>query len=178
MRPTRKPRLFFLAGAVWWSLAMGAGAQEADESPPSPPSFDAGSSASIEAEVDALLDAFDLTPKPVPEIPDNPPPHEGAMIDPPEYRVEPPDLLLVEVLESLPGRPISGERLIRPDGTISLGFYGDVHVRGLTVTQVKVKVIKHLRRFLTDEVLGIEVVEDGPPSANEAEETQGVADLD
>ena len=33
--------------------------------------------------------------------------------------IEPPDLLLVEVLEALPGRPISGERLVRPDGTIS-----------------------------------------------------------
>src|SRR5207253_179463 len=44
------------------------------------------------------------------------------------YVVEPPDLLLVEVLEALPGRPISGERLVRPDGRISLGFYGDVYV--------------------------------------------------
>src|SRR5262249_17400423 len=36
------------------------------------------------------------------------------------------DRLLVEVLEALPGRPISGERLVRPDGTISLGFYGNL----------------------------------------------------
>src|SRR5262249_34228226 len=36
-----------------------------------------------------------------------------------KYVVEPPDLLLVEVLEALPGRPISGERLVRPDGSIS-----------------------------------------------------------
>lgn len=173
MRPTRKPRLIFLAGAVGCSLAMGAGAQEADEPPPSPSPFEEQSSASIEAEVGALLDAFDLTPKPVPEIPDNPPPHEGAMIDQPEYRVEPPDLLLVEVIEALPGRPISGERLIRPDGTISLGFYGDIHVRGLTVEQVKVKIIKQLRTFLTDEVLGIAELVDCPPPANEAEEAQG-----
>ena len=39
--------------------------------------------------------------------------------------VEPPDLLIVEVLDALPGRPISGERLVRPDGKISLGFYGE-----------------------------------------------------
>ena len=54
------------------------------------------------------------------------------MIDVPLV-VEPPDVLLIEVLEALPGRPITGERLVRPDGTISLGFYGDVHVRGLTL---------------------------------------------
>ena len=54
------------------------------------------------------------------------------MIDIP-YVIEPPDIIVVEVLEALPGRPITGERLVRPDGTISLGFYGDVHVRGLTI---------------------------------------------
>jgi protein involved in polysaccharide export with SLBB domain len=59
------------------------------------------------------------------------------------------------VLEALPGRPISGERLVRPDGTINLGFYGEVHVRGLTLPQVKVAVIKHLRKFLTDQALGL-----------------------
>jgi protein involved in polysaccharide export with SLBB domain len=45
--------------------------------------------------------------------------------------------------------------LVRHDGTVNLGFYGDVHVRGLTTTQAKVKILKHLRRFLTDEVLGL-----------------------
>ena len=48
----------------------------------------------------------------------------------PDYVLEPPDLVLVEVLEALPGRPISGERLVRPDGKISLGFYGEVYVAG------------------------------------------------
>jgi protein involved in polysaccharide export with SLBB domain len=102
-----------------------------------------------------MFEAYDLKPRPLPPIPDDPPPHEGAMIDAPEYIIQAPDLVLVEVLEALPGRPISGERLVRHDGTISLGFYGDVHVRGLTTTQAKVKIVKHLRRFLTDEVLGL-----------------------
>src|SRR3974377_716892 len=31
----------------------------------------------------------------------------------PDYVVEPPDLIVVEVLEALPGRPITGERLPR-----------------------------------------------------------------
>jgi len=72
-----------------------------------------------------------------------------------EYVVEPPDLLLVEVLEALPGRPISGERLVRPDGTISLGFYGDIQVAGLTLAEVKEKVVNHLRKYLKDETLGL-----------------------
>jgi polysaccharide biosynthesis/export protein len=72
-----------------------------------------------------------------------------------EYVVEPPDLLMVEVLEALPGREISGERLVRPDGAISLGFYGDVHVAGLTLPQVKEKIVLHLRKYLRDEQLGL-----------------------
>lgn len=73
----------------------------------------------------------------------------------PEYVIEPPDLVQVEVLEALPGRPISGERLVRPDGTISLDFYGKVYVAGLTPTEAKEKIVLHLRKFLTDDVLGL-----------------------
>ena len=73
----------------------------------------------------------------------------------PDYVVEPPDLLLVEVLEALPGRPISGERLVRPDGKISLGFYGEVYVAGLTTREIKEKIVLHLRKYLPDEVLGL-----------------------
>ncbi len=107
-----------------------------------------------------MIEGYDLKPHPLPAIPD-PPPHEGAMIDYPEV-IEPPDLILVEVLEALPGRPISGERLVRSDGTISLGFYGDVHVAGLTPQQAKVKIIKHLRLFLNDEALGLCEIEPSP----------------
>jgi RNA polymerase sigma factor (sigma-70 family) len=77
-----------------------------------------------------------------------------------DYVVEPPDLLLVEVLEALPGRPISGERLVRPDGKISLGFYGDVYVAGLTLPEVKEKVIRHLQQYLEDHALGITEIDE------------------
>ena len=50
---------------------------------------------------------------------------------------------------------ITGQRPVRPDGTVSLGFYGDVHVRGLTLAQAKTKLVLHLRRFLNDDVLGL-----------------------
>ena len=82
-------------------------------------------------------------------------PSEFKKVSMPDYVVEPPDLVLVEVLEALPGRPISGERLVRPDGKISLGFYGDVYVAGLTIPEMKEKIVLHLRKFLTDEVLGL-----------------------
>lgn len=89
-------------------------------------------------------------------------PRELARVNYPAYVVEPPDLIRIEVLEALPGRPITGERLVRPDGTISLDFYGDLHVGGLTVTQIKEKVIERLRQFLPDEILGlVEQYEEG-----------------
>jgi len=82
-------------------------------------------------------------------------PTELKKVTMPDYVVEPPDLVLVEVLEALPGRPISGERLVRPDGKISLGFYGEVYVAGLTIPEVKEKIVLHLRKYLTDEILGL-----------------------
>jgi polysaccharide biosynthesis/export protein len=75
----------------------------------------------------------------------------------PDYVVEPPDIITVEVLEALPGRPITGEHLVRPDGKVSLGFYGEVYVAGLTTTEIKEKIILHLREYINDEVLGIAI---------------------
>jgi polysaccharide biosynthesis/export protein len=83
-------------------------------------------------------------------------PREFQKVSMPDYIVEPPDLLLVEVLEALPGRPISGERLVRPDGRITLGFYGEVYVAGLTLPEVKAKIVIHLRKYINDEILGLE----------------------
>jgi polysaccharide export outer membrane protein len=82
-------------------------------------------------------------------------PSEFNKVSMPTYVVEPPDLLLVEVLEALPGRPIQGERLVRPDGTITLGFYGDVYVAGLSLPEIKEKIVLHLRKYVQDEVLGL-----------------------
>lgn len=88
-------------------------------------------------------------------------PREFQKVSMPDYIVEPPDLLLVEVLEALPGRPISGERLVRPDGRITLGFYGEVYVAGLTLPEVKEKIVLHLRKYISDEVLGLLKVKEG-----------------
>src|SRR5881398_2574151 len=82
-------------------------------------------------------------------------PREFTKVSMPDYVVEPPDIIAVEVLEALPGRPITGERLVRPDGKIHLGFYGEVYVAGLTTTEIKEKVMLHLRQYINDEVLGL-----------------------
>lgn len=81
----------------------------------------------------------------------------------PPYVIEPPDFLIVSVLEALPGRPIEGTRLVRPDGTITLGFYGDVYVAGLTLREAKAKIVLHLREYLEDETLGL-ILEQGGKS--------------
>ena len=82
-------------------------------------------------------------------------PSEFSKTSMPEYIVEPPDLLIIELLEGLPGRQLQGEHLVRPDGKVSLGFYGDVYVAGLTTGQIKEKLIIHLREYLTDQGLGL-----------------------
>ncbi len=85
---------------------------------------------------------------------------QRPLVSPSGYVVEPPDVLGVEVLEALSGRPISGEHLVKPDGKIALGFYGDVYVAGLTLREAKQKIVLHLRRYLTDIALGLVEVDE------------------
>jgi hypothetical protein len=56
------------------------------------------------------------------------------------------DLITVEVRPEIPGRPLEGERAIRPDGTITLDIYGDVAVGGLTTDQAAANIDALLRR--------------------------------
>lgn len=42
-------------------------------------------------------------------------------------------------------QPIAGEHLVRPDGTVSLGVYGSIYVAGLTLEEIRQKVINILR---------------------------------
>ena len=118
-------------------------------------SAEAGAAAAAGPGCEAIRRAEEfIRPRPLDPIPDDPPPHEGAMLAMPS-RIQAPDLILVEVLEALPGRPISGERLVQPDGNVHLGFYGEVNVAGLTIRQAKVKIVLHLRQFLMDRTLGL-----------------------
>jgi polysaccharide export outer membrane protein len=71
------------------------------------------------------------------------------------YIIEPPDILLVEAapLSFLDGptlmeQRISGEHLVRPDGTVGLGIYGSVRVAGLTMDEAQTAIQDHLKKAL------------------------------
>ena len=82
-------------------------------------------------------------------------PRELSKTSMPDYVVESPDVIHIAVLQAAPGRPLDGDRLVRPDGKVSLDFYGDVYVEGLTTDQIKEKIVIHLRKSLTDSALGL-----------------------
>jgi polysaccharide export outer membrane protein len=72
-------------------------------------------------------------------------PFELAKMSLPPYIVEPPDILLVETIKDLtPKQPVTGQHLVRPDGTIGLGIYGPVRVAGMTLEQIRVAVVNAL----------------------------------
>lgn len=73
------------------------------------------------------------------------------------YIIEPPDLLTVELLKSMPDRPLVGERLVRQDGTINLGFYGELKVAGLTIQEAREKVKEHLAQFIRNPIVNLDV---------------------
>jgi RNA polymerase sigma factor (sigma-70 family) len=67
--------------------------------------------------------------------------------DRPPYRIEPPDILLVEIAGK---KQADGQHLVRPDGTISLGIFGSVHVAGKTIDEARQTISGHLRKFIPD----------------------------
>jgi polysaccharide export outer membrane protein len=52
---------------------------------------------------------------------------------------------------------IVGEHLVRPDGKVSLGSYGAVHVTGMTIAQAKQSIEAHLSRFLQSPEVSVDV---------------------
>jgi polysaccharide biosynthesis/export protein len=52
---------------------------------------------------------------------------------------------------------VRGEHLIRPDGSISLGIYGEVYVTGMTLLQAKCAIENHLAQFMTDPDIALDV---------------------
>ncbi len=53
--------------------------------------------------------------------------------------------------------PIPDTAVVRPDGTISLGGYGAIHVAGLSEQQARVAIEEHLSEFLITPELSLEV---------------------
>lgn len=93
----------------------------------------------------------------------------------PPYRIEPPDILLIDAVRavprgpytlrtldalhiqvrgSLPDAPIDGVYRIEPGGTIRLGYhYGSVPVSGLTVNDAERAIARHLRDYLREPIV-------------------------
>jgi polysaccharide export outer membrane protein len=90
-----------------------------------------------------------------PPLPDAP--RELKKMTLPAYVIESPDIIVVEALRALPDRPISGERLVRPDGTINLGLYGSVRVAGLTLEQAKAAIEEHLSKSIKNPQVNVDV---------------------
>lgn len=100
-------------------------------------------------------------------------PKELSKVNLPEYRVEPPDILLIEAIRAIPKppyraepldvlyvhlanplpdprtgmpEPLTGTITVEPDGTINLGttYGGSVQVAGKTLPEIKAIIEKHL----------------------------------
>lgn len=66
-------------------------------------------------------------------------PSEAYMRSLPDYRINPPDVVQVDIFGKSPtaAPSFSGQRLVGPDGDIDLGKYGQVDVAGLTISQAQ-----------------------------------------
>src|ERR1700722_5599581 len=53
---------------------------------------------------------------------------------------------------------VAGEHLVRPDGQISLGIYGNLRVAGMTLDQIADLVTMHLRNYLNDPDVRVDVL--------------------
>jgi polysaccharide export outer membrane protein len=77
----------------------------------------------------------------VPGVVPPPAPRECAKVALPPYIIEPPDILLIETSRADPKvQPVRGQHLVRPDGTVSLGIYGQAFVGGMTLDQARASI--------------------------------------
>jgi polysaccharide biosynthesis/export protein len=65
------------------------------------------------------------------------------------YVIEPPDILLIQGTAAIGLRTqqLQGTHLVRPDGTVGLGIYGEVYVAGMTIEQARMAVADALIRY-------------------------------
>ncbi|MFO1092149.1 MAG: polysaccharide biosynthesis/export family protein [Planctomycetaceae bacterium] len=69
------------------------------------------------------------------------------------------DPVVTVALPNVAGKqPVVGEHLVRPDGTISLGIYGQVYVAAMTLPQVKAAVEQHLSTFMHKPEVSVDVL--------------------
>ncbi len=107
------------------------------------------------------------------------PPRELSMVSMPAYRIEPPDVLQLEMLKQVPlppyrteaydvlriqvvgalaDYPINDHYLVEAEGTVILGpYYGSVRVIGMTIDEIEKVIDKHLRQFLAEPVVSAQL---------------------
>jgi polysaccharide export outer membrane protein len=67
------------------------------------------------------------------------------------YRLEAGDVLQIQVPDALPNEPLSGVFLVEPEGSINLGLsYGAVRVLGMTADEARIAIRRQLLRVLKD----------------------------
>lgn len=108
------------------------------------------------------------------------PPAELSKMTLPDYKVEPPDILLIEgirvvpktpteieatnvvqivVLGTQPDRPIAGQFLVENDGAVNLGpGYGRVRLDGMTVSEAQAEIRSLLLSEVTDPEVAVTLV--------------------
>ena len=63
----------------------------------------------------------------------------------------------VELAQASRAKPVTGQYLVGPDGTINLRDYGVVQVAGKTVTEARIAIRDHLKQFLESPDLSLDV---------------------
>jgi len=65
--------------------------------------------------------------------------------------------ITVSLAQSRGVQQISGQHIVRPDGTVSLGSYGSVYVAGLSLAQAKQAIEAHLAKYLYRPEVSVDV---------------------
>jgi polysaccharide export outer membrane protein len=69
----------------------------------------------------------------------------------PPYKIEPLDVLVIQATNTLPNEPISGLYGVEPEGSINLGpTYGTVRVAGMTTEEARAAIEKQLKGVLKE----------------------------
>src|SRR5215218_1503992 len=63
----------------------------------------------------------------------------------------------VSLAQSRGAQAVSGQHIVRPDGTVGLGSYGSVYVAGMTIAQAKQAIEAHLARYLYRPEVNVDV---------------------
>jgi polysaccharide export outer membrane protein len=76
------------------------------------------------------------------------------------YKLEPMEVLQIEVTDTLPKQDIKGLYMVSPEGKINLGHsYGSVIVGGLTVDQVQLAIRNHLNPIIKGASVNVALVQ-------------------